>query len=371
MKKNYKTNLIPFSHPLIDVSTGLLNIKKSLVDDFPNEGNLNSKFETKIAKLLNVKYVITTTSGTTALYLALKSLGIGYGDEVIVPNITFPATVNAVIMSGAKPVIVDVRREDLLIEPTDIKKIINSKTRAIIPVHISGRGSNIFELKDLAQKKGIFLVEDAAEALFSGIKNQKYGTIGDVGCFSLAPNKIITSGQGGLIVTNNKKLNNKIRLLKDQGRKNKVFGGNDNFYKEGYNFKFTDLQAGLGLSQLSNINFRIKKLEYIYNYYLKNIKQSKNFKIFNFKKNEIALWTDAFCTKRDELFGYLYTKKIICRKFWLPLSFSKKQYAFKSNFDISQSIHKNLIWLPASLNLNDKQLRKICREINNFNTYYY
>lgn len=367
MRNNRK--LIPFSNPLINYNDSLKNIKKALIKDYPNEGALSKKFEIEISKKLKSKYVICCTSGTSALYLALRSLGIGVGDEVLVPNITFPATANAVLMTGAKPVLVDVRQSDLLIDPKNLKEQITKKTKAIIPVHISGRGTNIFELKKLTKKYGIFLIEDSAEALFSGYKDKFYGTIGDLGCFSLAPNKIVTTGQGGIICTNNSILNKKIRLLKDQGRLTKILGGNDYYSKEGYNFKLTDLQAGLGLSQLKNIDFRIKKLRQIYNFYYDTLKQTENFKIFDFKSKEIALWTDVFCNKRDFLFNYLLKKKIVCRKFWLPLSFSK-DHIKKNSLKISCSIYKKLLWLPSALEMDTKQLKRIAEEINLFNKKY-
>jgi perosamine synthetase len=367
MKNNKHTIL--FSNPLIDYNKSINYIKKALINDFPNEGELNKKFENKISNLLKSKNVISCTSGTSALYLALRALGIGIGDEVLVPNITYPATANSVLMTGAKPILIDVRERDLLIDPKSLEKQIKSKTKAIIPVHISGRGTNIFELKKIAKKYGIYLIEDAAEALFSAYKGSFYGTIGDVGCFSLAPNKIITTGQGGLICTNNSFINKKIRKLKDQGRLTKILGGSDYFTKEGYNFKFTDLQAGLGLSQLENINFRINKLREIYNFYTENIRQTENFKIFNFKSNELALWTDAYCNKRDLLFNYLFKRKIICRKFWYPLSFSKKNIK-KKDLLTSCRIYKKLIWLPSALQLDKKSLKKICTEINTFNKKY-
>ena len=232
---------ILLSEPSIPESRTIQLTKKVLKNNFPNEGNFTKLFEKKISKLLKVKYVVSATSGTVSIFLALKALGIKKGDEVIVPNITFPATANAVVLSGAKPVLVDINKDDLLINEKSLIKKINRRTKAIIPVHISGRGSNIKKILKIAKLKKIFVVEDAAEAFMSKVNKKYLGTFGDLGCFSFAPNKIITTGQGGVVVTNNKSIYKNLSKLKDQGRVGPTTGGEDIYNSVGYNFKFTNL----------------------------------------------------------------------------------------------------------------------------------
>ena len=170
---------------------------------------------------MKVRNVIMTSSGTSAIYLALRSLKISNKtDEVIVPNITYVATLNAIKLTGAKPVIIDVDYENSLMSLEDLKKI-NKNTKAIIFVHISGRSGNFKKILALAKEK-IKLIEDAAEAFGSKLDKRNLGTLGDLGCFSFTPTKIITSAQGGAVVTKNKKLANTIRILKDQGRTKKI-----------------------------------------------------------------------------------------------------------------------------------------------------
>jgi len=196
-----------------------------LETNFPNEGALTSQFEQKVTDLLQIKYGVGVTSGTAATYLSLKALGIGYGDEVIVPDITFIATANAVEMCGAKPVLVDIEPERMTIDPQAITQAITKNTKAIIPVHVSGRAPNMDAIIEIAEANGLYVVEDAAEAFMSKHNGRYLGTIGEVGCFSFSPAKTITTGQGGMVVTNNEEIFFKLKELKDQGRPRRGTGG--------------------------------------------------------------------------------------------------------------------------------------------------
>ena len=361
MKKFYPTN------PAINTTDTLRFIKICLNKNFPNENVLTKKLENILKKLLKVRYVILTTSGTSAIYLALKANNIGRGDEVIIPNITFPATANAVHMTGAKVVLADVCQENLLLDVDLIKTKFSKKTKAIIPVHISGRGNNIVNLKKFADKKKVTIIEDAAEALGSKYKNKSLGTFGACGCFSLAPNKIITTGQGGIVVTNDKKLYKKIILLRDQGRYRDKKNVSRYLYK-GFNFKFTDLQSGLGLSQIKNFKKRKEKLLNIFKFYKKNLIQSKSFKIIGFdtKNGELPLWTDVYCTRAKSLYNYLKSKGIFCRFFWEPINTLKPYKKSFKSLQTSKKLKNNLMWLPSGQDLKKNELKFICSSINQF-----
>ena len=365
MKKKLK---VPFARPVININKTINLIKEVLNKNFPNEGEFTRNFEKKISSLLKTKYVITSTSGTSAIFLALKAINVLPEDEVLVPNITFPATANAVKLTGAKVVLVDVNKNDLLINIDDLKKKITRKTKAIIPVHVSGRGGNILELIKFAKSKRIKVIEDAAEALTSKSGSRFLGTFGDAGCFSFAPNKIITTGQGGIIVTKDKKIFDSLKKLKDQGRVGMTTGGEDKYSTIGYNFKFTNLQGALGLSQLSNLKKRTKILRENYLIYEKNLKQNDNFRLigFSIKKGEVPLWTDAYCKKRNALFKYLKSKGVTCRYFWHPINYCKPYKQSFSNFKNSKFFFKKLIWLPSSLDTNKKDILKVCKLINKF-----
>ena len=242
------------------------------------------------------------------------------------------------------------------------------KTKAIIPVHISGRGGKIKELVKLAKTKKIFIVEDAAEAFMSKLGNFFLGTFGDVGCFSFAANKIITTGQGGIIVTNNKKIYAKIKKLKDQGRQSSTVGGEDYYDSVGYNFKFTNMQGALGLSQLTDLGSRIKILKNHYSLYKKYLINNKYFRLigFNTRLGELPLWTDVYCSDRNKLFKYLREKGANCRYFWLPLNVCKPYKQSFSRLKNSRKLYKKLMWLPSSLDIKKKDIITVCKIINKY-----
>ena len=242
------------------------------------------EFENKISKFCNTKYSIALNSGTSAIHLGLKILGVNNTTEVIVPSLTFIATVNPIIYLGAKPIIFDVDQyHNLKIEDvinfiknkTKFKnnKTINIKTKKIIKVvivaHMWGRACDFSELKDLCKKRNIFILEDAAEALGSYIKKKRYkhcGSIGDIGCLSFNANKIITTGSGGSIVTNNKKFYERAQYLANQA-KNDTFNYIHN--ECGYNYKMNSLSAALGISQLRRLKKKLfKEREYTRDIYL-------------------------------------------------------------------------------------------------------
>jgi perosamine synthetase len=358
-----------FCKPFINHKDSCEIINRVLDTNFPNEGLFTRKFEKKIGKILKVKYVVATTSGTVSLFLALKANNINYGDEVIIPNITFSATANAVILAGGKPILADVNPDTLLIDETSLNQKISKKTKFIIPVHISGRGSNIKNIIKIAKKNSIKIIEDAAEA-FGSKKGKKFlGTFGEAGCFSFAPNKIITTGQGGLIVTNKKEIYKNLLKLKDHGRVGPTTGGGeDKYISVGFNFKFSNLQSALGLSQLKIINWRLNKLKKMYIYYYKNIIPNQKFKIINFQlcNGEIPLWTDAYCEERDELIKYLKSHNIICRPYWMPINTSP---AYKQTFkDLpnSKKLQDKMMWLPSCLDMSSAEQYKICNLINTY-----
>jgi len=336
-------------------------------NNFPNEGKLTKEFENKLSDLLKVKHVITVNNATSAMFLTLKALGIGNGDEVIVPNLTFIATANAVEMAGAKTVLVDVNSQDVTINVEKITKAITPKTKAIMPVHVSGRAADLNSIKKSIKGKNIFIIEDAAEAFMSKYKGKYLGTYGIAGCFSLSPAKTITTGQGGFIATNNTKLYKKIIELKDQGRPKRGTGGNDIHKSIGFNFKFTDLQAAVGLGQLTKLEDRMRHLQNLYNLYFKLLKDNKNITLYPFdiKSGEIPQWIDTKAKNRNKLLEFLSKNNIDFRKYWYPIN-SQKPYKRNGDYKNSFEISANSFWLPSAFKLKDSDIKYVCDIINKF-----
>lgn len=343
-------------------------IKQALDNNYVNEGELAAQFEQKIANLVGAKYAVATNSCTTAIFLALKGLGVGKGDEVIVPDMTFIATANAAELTGATPVLVDIDPKNLNISIDALVRAITPKTKAIVPVHVTGRAADMEAILKISRQHKLFVVEDAAEALMSKHNGKYLGTFGDAGCFSFSANKTITTGQGGIIVTNDPKLRVKLLMLKDQGRPTRGTGGDDLHDVIGYNFRFIDLQAGLGLGQLYFLPARIKRMKRNYQLYVKYLRGVSGIKIFktDIAGGEVPQWTDIFTEKRDELVGYLKERNIDSRKYWLPLH---RQLAYKQsddNFSNSVKMSPRSLWLPSAFTLKDADIKKVCEAIKSF-----
>ena len=343
-------------------------IKEVLDSNYINEGEVTKKFEKKIAALVGCKHAIAVTSGTAAIFLSLKALNIRPGDEVIVPDMTFIATANAAELCGAKPVLVDINPIDLNIDINSLAKAITDKTKAIIPVHVTGRAADMKTIREIANKKNLAVVEDATEALMSKYKGKYLGAWGDAGCFSFSPNKTITTGQGGIIVTNSDELEIKLRALKDQGRPTRGTGGNDIHNTIGYNFKMTNIQAALGLGQLRYLTARVKRMRRNYKLYTAQLKNIPGLSIFpcDLAGGAVPQWTDIATDERDELEQYLRARNIDSRKYWFPLHTQPPYFLPSGQFPNSEKMSLRSLWLPSAFTLTDEDVAAVCREIKNY-----
>lgn len=346
----------------------LKEIEEVIKTAYVNEGPKTKNLEEEIRRYLGVKHVILTTSATAALFLAIKSDSIIKGVdnfEVIIPNLTMIATATAVEWAGGKPVIVDVEKDRGTINIEEIERKINFKTTAIIPVHILGRAANMDNLQEIASRHNISIIEDAAGALGSKHNGKFLGTFGKVGCFSLQANKIITSGQGGIIVTNDDKYYEIIKRLRDFGRQN-----NKEFLHEaiGYNLKFNDLSAALGLAQFRRIEGRRKMLISQLEQYEKELQDLEEIKFFPFKEEEIPLWIDVIAKDIGKLIEYLNSFEIYPRKCWPALHKNPpyKNHGTNMNFPNSTFLSENVLWLPNGPAINPEKISFICEKIKDF-----
>ncbi len=363
-----KNKFIPVSEPSIgkkELNYVIQAVKSGWVSSL---GEFINEFEKRFAEYIGVKYALTTSNGTTALHLLLVSLGIKEGDEVIVPDLTFVATANAVAYTGAKPIFVDVDSETWCIDPEDIKKKITSKTRGIIPVHLYGHPADMDPINEIAKEYGLYVIEDAAEAHGAGYKGRKVGSLGDAGVFSFYGNKIITTGEGGMITTNNKDLYERAKFLKDHAMsKEKRY-----FHPEiGFNYRLTNIQAALGVAQLERIEELINKKRQIFNWYKEYLSDFDKI-ILNHEKEwaKNVYWMvcmvlkDDANVKRDELMKRLKDEGIDTRPFFYPIS-EMPMYVKNLNYNnpFTKHLSERGLNLPSGVNLNNEDAKWICTTI--------
>lgn len=340
---------------------------RALKNNFPNEGEITLELSELTKSFLRVKHAIFTTSGTTALFLALKSIGIGPGSRVAVPNLTFIATANAVHLTGAEVVLIDIRSDSFTISKEELERLHAEKPfDAVIPVHVSGRSAFQDNLIEWAKINRVTVIEDAAEAFGSKDpeRDSYLGTLGAAGAFSFSPNKLITSGQGGLVVTNDDELAREIVKLKDQGRPKRGTGGDDIHECVGYNFKFTDIQACLLLAQFPLIQKRLDHLSFLYRMYSSELQDTENYVLgyFDVNKGEIPLWPEILSSRRRAIEQKLEENQIGFRRVWYPLS-TQIPYANSKPYPNSFKVSREAMWLLSSFNLSTRDVKRVIKNI--------
>jgi perosamine synthetase len=338
-------------------------------------GNYISLFEKKFSTIFKNKFSLTVSSGTTGLQLALKAIGIKEGDEVIVPNLTFAATANSVIHAGAIPVFADIDKNSYNISPKSIEFKITSKTKAIICVHLYGQPCDMVQIKKIAKKNKLYLVEDCAEALGSKYKRKFISSFGDVSVFSFFGNKTLTTGEGGMLVTSKKEIFLKAKSLRDHGMDTKKKYWHN---EVGFNFRMTNLQAAVGLAQLEKIDKIINKKIKIAKIYKKEIEKiNKNIDNKIILPASLAGCYNTFWlyniriknfseTDRDKLILRLQEVGVESRNFFYPMSRMKiyKKYLKKfETFPNSDEVYQNGICLPSSPYLKYNEIAYIVREL--------
>lgn len=326
------------------------------------------EFEQMLAQFVGAKHTCVVSNGTVSLFVALQALGIGPGDEVIVPNLTMIASANAVILAGAKPVLVDIKRYDLCIDLELVEKALTKKTKALMFVSFNGRSPDMDEIVSLCQANNLYLIEDAAQSLGSLWRGKHLGTFGEVGSFSFSAPKIITTGQGGALVTNNNALIKKIRQIKDFGR---LKSGVDEHIALGYNFKFTDLQAVIGIEQMKKLPSRIERKKQIYSIYRKTLSSLKQVLFIPTDLGSTPPWfIDVLVEKKEKLIEYLAKNQIGSRPFYPPIHTQapyRNWNEYKNtHFPVSEEISSKGLWLPSSASLTDKTILNICKVIKKF-----
>lgn len=364
--------MIPVNKPIISISDANHIFKTAKSGWVSSAGPEIKIFENKFKNFIGKKYSSTVSSGTAALEISLKCLNLKKNDEVIIPNFTIISNLLAVIKVGAKPVAVDCDIKTWNMDLKLIEKAITKRTKAIIATHIYGYPIEIDKINKICKRKKIFLIEDAAEMVGHQYKNKKCGFYGDISIFSFYANKHITTGEGGMILTDNKKIYDKIISYK-----NLCFGKLNRYDHDdiGWNYRFTNLQASLGISQLKRIHNIIKRKKEIGNLYYQYLKNNKNIFIQRpvDKEKENIYWVvgvlilnKKYTAKiiREKLFKF----KIDTRAFFWPMHKQKivKKYKIriKGNFKNSEIISKYGFYLPSGIGTTDKEIEYVSKKLN-------
>jgi dTDP-4-amino-4,6-dideoxygalactose transaminase len=367
-----QNNFIPLMVPDLRDSD-LLEVRRVLESGMLVQGREVALFEESIANYLGLSHAIAVSNGTAALHLSLLALEIGKGDEVIVPAFSYIATANVVELVGAKPIFVDIDNKTFNIDVSQIEKAITHKTKAIIPVHEFGLSADIKKIVEIAKKHNLFVIEDAACALGAAENSKLVGTFGDLGSFSFHPRKAITSGEGGLIVTNNDFLAKKLRALRNHGIE--MIDNKMEFICAGFNYRMTDFQAALLNSQFKRFDWILERKREIANQYQKNINNSKIHNPFIPEKKEHAwqtyhvLWNDE--ENRDEIIITLKNKGIgtnygaqciPAQKYFQ----NKYKLNCKKLFPNALKAYNQGLAIPIYEKLTSKQINYIIETLNNF-----
>jgi perosamine synthetase len=349
-----------------------INILNSVIKSkFITEGKYTKIFENKIKNFTKAKYVICVNNWTLGLYCCAKSLNLQKNDEIIIPNITFAASVSSMLLANLKVKLCDINFDDYSLNIKMAKKLLTKRTKAIMVVHLFGQSSNIIEIQKFAKDNKLKIIEDAAQAFGSTFKGKKLGTFSEVGGFSFYGNKLITTGEGGAVVTNSKRIADRVVKLKNYGRLKK---GNFFHHSVGYNFKFNDLCASIGIAQIKKVKWMISRKREIYKFYNENL---KNLKDVSFAKilpnsNPVNWFVVIHVKNKKKLILFLKKKGIETRDFFFPMN---KQKCFINDENVintgdkfihSDKLYKSGLCLPSSVDLNYKQLSFIVKNIKYF-----
>ena len=340
-----------------------------------SEGKFVKEFEKKFSQYNSRKFGVAVSSGTAALEVAIKSLNLKKNSEVIIPSFSIIATALCVVKCGLKPILVDCSLSTWNMDPEKVLRKISKKTSAIIITHIYGLPVDLQKIMNVAKRKNIKIIEDAAEVIGLKYKNRMCGSFGDVSTFSFYANKHITTGEGGMIVTNKKDIYEKCKSLRNLSFSKSYF---DRYNHDdiGWNYRMTNMQAALGCGQLKSINKIVKRKREIGNLYYKHLKRNKHL-LFQENKNSYSkniYWVFGVLlkknsrSKRDFLMRALLKNKIDTRPFFLSMNkqkiFKKMKIFSKSKMPNSEYLSNNGFYLPSGLGISDSEIRYVCTTLN-------
>ena len=358
---------IPIAEP--DIGTEeLQNVTEAVKSGWiSSKGPFIGEFERNFSNYIGAKYGVATSNGTTALHLALVALGLGKGDKVLVPSLDFVAVANAVTYTGAEPVFIDSHPKYWCMDPSKLK--IDKNTKAIIAVHLYGHPCDMSEIQKVANDHGLFVLEDCAESHGAEYNGKKTGQFGIISCFSFYGNKIITTGEGGMCLTSDEELAEKMILLRDHGMNRAKKYWHDVI---GYNYRMTNLQAALGVAQLNKIERLIEKKRSIANTYKGLLQDLQKTSSVSFSPEmpwaKSVYWLFSILvdpSRRDRLINYLEKQGIESRPFFYP-SHILPPYNHNLSLPISEKLSAMGVNLPSGAKLDEKQIEEVVESLKNF-----
>jgi perosamine synthetase len=358
---------IPLSRP--DISeTDIQAVVDVLRTPFLSLGPKLPEFESAFADYVGARFATATSSGTAALHLAVKALGIGRGDEVITTPFSFVASANCVLFEDAVPVFVDIEETTFNLDVALIERQITPRTKAILPVHVFGRPVNIDAILDIAQRHGLRVIEDACEAVGARWRGQRVGSLGDVGVFAFYPNKQMTTGEGGMLVTNDQALDQLFKSLRNQGR------GEASAWLQherlGFNYRLSDINCALGLAQLGRIAEILRQRRGVAEEYRRHLADIEELELplYDVADGEISWFVYVVRLKgfaraeRDEVLRRLKSEGIACNNYFSPLHLQphlRRLGYQEGDFPITEAIAASTVALPFYNNLQSEQIRRV------------
>ena len=365
--------MIPVCEPLLDGNEEKYALDAIRSNWIASSGRYITELEARLSTYCGVKFGVACSSGTSALHLACLALKIGSGDEVIIPSFTLIVSANVVILSGAKPVLVDVNPNTWCMDPKKIEEKVTRRTKAIMVVHMYGHPCDMDAILAIARKYHLKVIEDCAEAHGAEYKGKKVGGIGDIGCFSFYGNKILTSGEGGLLVTNDKKAADFAKLLRNQAFEEPRF----EHHHIGFNYRLTNLQAAVAFAQSEKIDEKVERKRTIAALYTKLLSRESDLTLpVEMPDCKNVYWMygvllgDSYPTK-EEVMKALYKNGVETRSFFCPMN---QQPVFKNvkrdlypdisgSYPVSEHLYRRGLYLPSGLGLNDSQIQEVAKKL--------
>jgi UDP-4-amino-4,6-dideoxy-N-acetyl-beta-L-altrosamine transaminase len=379
---------IPYGSQWID-DQDIEAVTETLKSDYLTTGPKIKEFEDKFADYVDAKYAVAIANGTAALHAATYAAGIKKGDEVITTPLTFAATANSVLYLDATPVFADVDLETYNINPESIKKKITDNTKAIIPVHYTGQPCEMDEIKEIAAENDLIIIEDGAHAVGATYKEQKIGSIGDLTTFSFHPVKNMTTGEGGMITTDSKKLYDKLMKFRTHGitkDESEYINPSDGpWYHEqqelGYNYRITDIQAALGITQLEKLDDFLARRREIVNRYNQEFKDIEGLIIPKQLENTNSAWhiyvlqleLEKITADRKEIFNALREKNLGVNVHYIPVYFHPYYQSLGYEKGIcpkAERLYERIITIPLYPKMTDQQVEEVIKRIKNTITNY-